>query len=117
MTVRSFRGQSPVCRFSVDGRRSDGFPYPEKGSSQMNEESPSQPRRRPRAVADWLCSDRSDYREFLKRRESARHGAARELCRRVWMGAGILMILFPELPVIVGLVLGTTFLCFALLDD
>ena len=69
-----------------------------------------------RAIADWICSDREDYREFRKRRATAVHRNCRRICVWLWIFAGAVIAIWPEVAVIIGTVLATTFLCFALLD-
>ena len=69
-----------------------------------------------RAIVDWLCSDREDYREFRKRQATTVHRKCRRICVWLWIGAGVVMAAWPEVPVITGMVLATIFLCFTLLD-
>ena len=70
----------------------------------------------PRALADWLCGNRKDYRAFQARKASVRHRGCRRLCIWLWIGAGVVMALWPEVPVILSMALATTFLCFTLMD-
>ena len=69
-----------------------------------------------RAIADWICSDREDYREFRERQATTVHRKYRRICVWLWIVAGIVMASWPEAPVIIIAALATAFLCFALLD-
>ena len=71
----------------------------------------------PRAVLDWLCSGRADYREFRDRRQTARFRARRGQCKTIWICSGVLMLLHPTVPFVATMVLVTTLLCLALLDE
>ena len=70
-----------------------------------------------RAALDWLCGDRDDYHALQRRKATPAHRTRRRICRSLWIVAGSVMIVSAELSVIIGLALGTTFLCFALLDE
>lgn len=70
----------------------------------------------PRAVADWLCSDREDCRAFRQRRATTVHRNCRRICVWLWIFAGAVVAVWPGVAVIMGTVLAATFLCFALLD-
>ena len=71
----------------------------------------------PRAVLDWLCGDREDYRALQRRKVSSAHRKRRGICRGLWIVSGGLMVVYAELSVIVGLGLVTVFLCFAVLEE
>lgn len=79
--------------------------------------APRGPRHWPRAALDWLCAGRADYRALQRRRTLPGHRRRIGRCKTLWIGAGLLMLLQPTIPVILLLGLPATFLCFALLDE
>lgn len=73
--------------------------------------------RDPRALLDWLCAGRADYAAFQRRKRTPEYRARKRLCKNIWIGAGLLMVLQPTLPIIGTLGLLATFLSFAILDE
>jgi hypothetical protein len=71
----------------------------------------------PRRLIDWLCDSRSDYRDFQERKAGAARRARRSLCLWIWLGAGGLMLVCPGAGCVITLLLGATFLSFAILDE
>lgn len=75
------------------------------------------PNRWLRAALDWLCGGRADYEAFRSRRRSRQYRTRKRWCKHLWIGAGGLMILEPNLAFVLVVALTTTFLSFALLDE
>lgn len=71
----------------------------------------------PRALLDWLCAGRQDYAAFQERKRSRLYVARKRVCKNIWIGAGVLMLLHPTLPVIGALSLLATLLSFTILDE
>lgn len=71
----------------------------------------------PRAILDWLCAGRADYAAFQERKRTPLYRARKRLCKNIWIGAGLLMLLHPTLPVIGALGLLATLLSFTILDE
>jgi len=71
----------------------------------------------PRRLIHWLCGGRDDFREFQERKAGRGYRARRNLCVRVWLGAGVLMLACPGVGCLIPLFLGATFLSFAVLDE
>jgi hypothetical protein len=74
------------------------------------------PARLARAALDWLCNGRPDYRAFRERRGTHGYQKRRGWCVWLWIAAGLLMIAFPGIEIIFMVSLGTTLVCFMLLD-
>lgn len=72
---------------------------------------------RPRRLLDWLCAGRADYRAHQIRREQVGYLARKRLCKNVWIGAGLLMLLNPLPGIVIGLALLATFISFSILDE
>jgi hypothetical protein len=70
----------------------------------------------PRSVLDWLCKGRGDYRHFQRRKVTRTHLAKRNICLWVWLAAASLILVCPAPGCMVTLLLGATFLRFAVLD-
>lgn len=66
---------------------------------------------------DWWRAGRTDCKASHARRLTGTYRARRRLTRRIWMGAGLLTLVHPELPVAVILALLSTFISFAVLDE
>jgi hypothetical protein len=75
------------------------------------------PFRLARAALDWLCDGRADYRAFRERRGTRCYKKRRGWCVWIWIGAGLIMIVFPGIETIFVVILATTLLCFMLLDS
>lgn len=71
----------------------------------------------PRAVLDWLCAGQGGYWRHCERQRSPRYRAMRSVCKTVWIGAGVIILLNPMVEVASVLALFATFLSFALLDE
>jgi len=71
----------------------------------------------PRKALSWLCAGRADCRRFIKRKSSLAYRNRLRCCKSVWIGAGILMIINPSINLSVTLILISTFLSFAILDE
>lgn len=71
----------------------------------------------PRALLDWLCAGRADYAAFQRRKNTPQYKARKRMCKNVWIGAGLLMLLNPVLPIIGALSLLATLLSFTILDE
>ena len=71
----------------------------------------------PRALLDWLCAGRADYAAFQRRKRTPLYRARKRLCKNIWIGAGLLMLLHPTLPIIGAMGMLATFLSFAILDE
>ncbi|MGD2082267.1 MAG: hypothetical protein PVF91_04835 [Chromatiales bacterium] len=71
----------------------------------------------PRALLDWLCGDREDYRAFQRRRRTRAYRVRLGWCKVLWIGSGVAVIVHPYLPFVVAIALATSFLCFAILDE
>jgi hypothetical protein len=69
-----------------------------------------------RRFFDWLCGGRPDYRAFQRRKSETRHRSARTICLWIWAGAAAAMLVCPGAGCVIGLLLGATFLSFAVLD-
>jgi len=69
-----------------------------------------------RRLIDWLCADREDYRQFRLRKATRPHLARRNVCLWVWAGAAGLMMICPGPACMIVMLLGATFLSFAVLD-
>lgn len=69
----------------------------------------------------WYQKDFLDERKATKhahyRRFSRKYRARRKLVRTLWTGTGCLMLLFPTPPIVVGAVIFSTCLSFAILDE
>ena len=71
----------------------------------------------PRAVLDWLCAGRSDYRAFQVRRRSRSYRLRLGWCKNLWIGAGVVTMINPTVSFAVPVVLAMVFLTFAVLDE
>jgi hypothetical protein len=58
-----------------------------------------------------------DSDHFYRRFFTAKHRAKRSKAKLIWIAVLFLLILFPYPPLIVSLLLFTTFLTFSLLDE
>lgn len=71
----------------------------------------------PRKALNWLCAGLADYRHFIKRKNSLTYRNRLRCCKSVWIGVGILMIINPSINLSLTLILISTFLSFAILDE
>lgn len=71
----------------------------------------------PRAFLDWLCAGRADYAEFQARRRTPLYRARKRICKNIWIGAGLIMVLHPTPAVIGTLSLLATLISFTILDE
>ena len=74
------------------------------------------PARLVRAALDWLCGGRADYRAFRERRATRSHKTRRGWCVWLWIAAGLVMIAYPRIDIILVVTLVATLVCFMLLD-
>lgn len=88
--------------------RTDTLPRPGEGGLRI----PS-----PRAFLDWLCAGRADYAAFQARKRTPVYRARKRLCKNIWIGAGLIMVLHPTPPVIGTLCLLATLISFTILDE
>lgn len=58
-----------------------------------------------------------DSRHPHRRRYTASYRRKRGICKNIWIGSGLLMLLTATPEVIIALGLGTTFLSFMILDE
>ena len=74
-----------------------------------------------RIMPSWYQKDFFDPSSESKhahfRRFSGRYKAKRRLVKTLWTGTGFLMLIFPTPPILVGGVLFSTCLSFAILDE
>ena len=70
-----------------------------------------------RRFLDLLCAGRSDYRTFQHRKAGGSYRRQRDLCRWLWILAGLLMVWQPYLQFMLVVTMIATFLSFALLDE
>jgi hypothetical protein len=68
-------------------------------------------------LPDWVRRRRNDPSHSHGRRFTPRYRKKKEIVRSVWIGSGLMMLVFPALPFIVALSLLTTFLSFVILDE
>ena len=71
----------------------------------------------PRAVLDWLCAGRADYRAFQRRRSSPAYRRRLGWCKSLWICAALAMLMNPSLAFVLPTALVTAILSFLLLDE
>ena len=69
------------------------------------------------AFPDWLRAGRNDYQYYHRRRLTARYLAKKRKVKTLWIVAGAIMLLNPQLSFVVVVGLITTFLSLGILDD
>ncbi len=74
------------------------------------------PARLARAALDWLCGGRADYRAFRERSATRSHKTRRRWCVWLWIAAGLVMLAYPRIDIVLVVTLVTTLVCFMLLD-
>ncbi len=65
----------------------------------------------------WMRDQTPDRDHFYRRLFTARHRAKRSRAKSLWILAFFLMLFFPYPPLMVALLLFTTFITFSLLDE
>ncbi|MAY41648.1 MAG: hypothetical protein CMI05_04940 [Oceanospirillaceae bacterium] len=65
----------------------------------------------------WMQNRTPDYDHFYRRFFTAKHKAKRSIAKLIWIAALLLLLFFPYPPLIVSLLLFTTFISFSLLDE
>lgn len=65
----------------------------------------------------WMRDRTPDENHFYRRFFTAKHRAKKAKAKRLWIGVLLLLLLFPHPPLIVTMLLFTTFLTFCLLDE
>lgn len=65
----------------------------------------------------WLRAGRADWQHAHRRRLTARYLARRRKVKSLWIGAGVIMALNPDLSFICVLALVMALVSFAILDD
>lgn len=68
-------------------------------------------------VPDTTDNRVPDSRHPHRRRYTASYRRKRGICKNIWIGSGLLMLLNATPEVIIALGLGTTFLSFMILDE
>lgn len=68
-------------------------------------------------VPSWMQDRTPDESHFYRRFFTAKHRAKRSKAKWLWIGMLSLMACFPYPPVMVAMLLFTTFLTFSLLDE
>lgn len=71
----------------------------------------------PRALLDWLCAGRADYRAFQRRRGSRSYRRRLGWCKNLWICAAVAMTLNPTPVFVLSAGLVTAILSFVLLDE
>ncbi len=71
----------------------------------------------PRAALDWLCAGHGAYWEHCARQRGRRYQAMRRVCKSVWIGGGVLMLVNPVVEFLLFIALVATFLSLALMDE
>ncbi|MGI9274627.1 MAG: hypothetical protein ACR2PT_07240 [Endozoicomonas sp.] len=70
-----------------------------------------------RLMPDWMQDQTPDSQHFYRRTFTRSYKAKKGLVRNLWIGAGLLVLLNPVLPVLLLVALPTTFLSFLILDE
>lgn len=70
-----------------------------------------------RSVPAWCRAGRADLHLSHLRRLSPAYRAKQQIVKQVWMGAGMVMLIHPVLPMVTIISLFTTFVAFAILDE
>ncbi|MGI1670556.1 MAG: hypothetical protein K6L74_09565 [Neptuniibacter sp.] len=65
----------------------------------------------------WMQDHTPDEKHFYRRFFTKKHRAKRSKAKQLWIGMLLLMLLFPSPPLIVSMLLFTTFLTFSLMDE
>lgn len=65
---------------------------------------------------DWLRTGRADLEASHRRRLTPGYRARQRKIKWLWLVAGLMMLLYPELPFVVTVALVATFLSFGILD-
>lgn len=65
----------------------------------------------------WRRHVTPDRRHPLGRTLTRRYQARKSVVKNFWIASGMLMVMMPVLPVVVGLALFTTFVSFMYLDE
>ncbi len=68
-------------------------------------------------LPDWASTGCGDPSHSHGRRYTRAYQKKREIVKSVWIGSGLLMLVFPVLPLVAALSLLTTFLSFVILDE
>lgn len=68
------------------------------------------------ATFEWLSDGRADYRAFRERRGTRSYKTRCGWCVWLWIAADLVMIAFPSIDIVFMVTLGTTLVCFMLLD-
>ena len=69
------------------------------------------------SLPDWLRAGRIDIQAAHKRRLAPQYQAKKRKVRTVWIVAGLVMLIYPDLPFVIIVTLLTTFLSFGILDS
>jgi len=65
----------------------------------------------------WMQDQTPDETHFYRRVFTKKHRVKRSKAKLLWIGMLLLMLFFPYPPLIVSLLLFTTFLTFSLMDE
>ncbi|WP_286238016.1 hypothetical protein [Neptuniibacter halophilus] len=65
----------------------------------------------------WMRDRTPDEKHFYRRFFTRRHRAKRSKAKLLWIAALCLMLFFPYPPLMVALLLFTTFITFSLMDE
>jgi len=70
-----------------------------------------------RLLPSWMSDKTPEEDHFYRRLFTRKHQAKRALVRKLWIGAGILMVAVQSAPFVIFLSLFVTFISFSLLDE
>ena len=65
----------------------------------------------------WMRDRTPDENHFYRRLFTVKHRAKKARARQLWIAVLLFLLLFPYPPLIVAMLLFTTFLTFSLLDE
>ena len=68
-------------------------------------------------LPNWMQDKRPDAQHFYRRKFTSQYRAKRKQVKSLWIGSGLLALLFPLPAAWVTLFLFTTFLSFSLMDE
>lgn len=68
-------------------------------------------------LPNWMQDKHPDEQHFYRRKFTSKHRAKRHKVKSLWIGSGLIALLFPLPAVLVTVFLFTTFLSFSLMDE